>query len=70
MFQSFKTLSIVIKHLEKFLRKCLHRTPNVHEDHSRKEEGSSTYYIEVEGTLYLFVGEHKVPLNPNCRNIS
>jgi hypothetical protein len=38
----------------------------------RKEEGSScTYiylYIEVEGTLHLFVGKHKVPLNPNCRH--
>jgi len=34
MFQSFKTLSSVIKHLEKFLRTCLHRTPNVHKDRS------------------------------------
>lgn len=31
-------------------------------------KGSSTYHIEVEGTLHLFVPKNKVPLNPNCRN--
>jgi hypothetical protein len=31
----------------------------------RKEEGSSTYYIEVEGNLHLSI---RSPLNLNCRN--